>query len=109
MTHLSLKNLDLSRRCCCGALLMAALVALAVTPAGPARAQTGGPYEITRHRIAGGGATLSSGGGYEQAGTIGQYDAGAMTGGPVGHVYGVIGGFQVRPGVAVFVPVVLRQ
>jgi len=54
------------------------LVALCVTTA---RAQAGGPYEITKPTIAAGSST-SSGGNYVIIGTMGQHDAAVMGGGP---------------------------
>ncbi len=46
-------------------------------------------YELDWYTIDGGGATWSAGGGYELGATIGQADAGAMTGG----AYALAGGF----------------
>ena len=53
----------------------------------PSIPQTG--YEITWYTIDGGGATFSTGGTYLLGGTIGQPDAGALTGGS----YALNGGF----------------
>ena len=44
-------------------------------------AQTGGAYDLRRNTIDGGGATFSSGGSYQVGGTIGQPDAGTLSGG----------------------------
>ncbi len=55
------------------------LMALLLT--GRALAQPGGGYDLTWHSVDGGGATLSTGGGYALAGTAGQPDAGALSGG----------------------------
>jgi len=52
-------------------------------------AQTGGPYDLTRNTIDGGGATFSTGGVYRLGGTVGQPDAGAANGG----VFSLRGGF----------------
>jgi len=52
--------------------------------------QTGGDYEISRSRVAGGGG-MSSGGQYVLTGTIGQPDAGYLGGGS----YELLGGFWV--------------
>ena len=56
-----------------------------------AHAQTGGPYDMTWSCIAGGGGAFSTapGSGYDFGGTIGQPDAGTLTGGG----YTVQGGF----------------
>jgi hypothetical protein len=40
-------------------------------------------WQITRHTVDGGGTTTSTGGGFELAGTIGQPDAGVLTGGNI--------------------------
>jgi hypothetical protein len=45
-------------------------------------------YSIDWFKVAGGGGT-STGGNYSLSGTVGQADAGAMTGGP----YGIVGGY----------------
>jgi hypothetical protein len=64
---------------------MVTLVALsALACATPSLAQ----YDIARARVAGGGTT-STGGGFALTGTVGQSDAGAMTGG----TYAIAGGF----------------
>ncbi len=57
----------------------------------PASAQSGGGYDLTWNVIAGGGITFSAGGSYLLGGTMGQSDAGAMSGG----TYALIGGFWV--------------
>ncbi|MEK6799494.1 MAG: hypothetical protein AABZ12_11050 [Planctomycetota bacterium] len=51
-------------------------VVLAMTASAPAQ-----QYEISRYTIDGGGVMRSTGGAFELSGTIGQPDAGAMTGG----------------------------
>ena len=76
----------------------------------PAAAQSGGGYDLTWHKVAGGGATISTGGDYELGGTIGQPEAGAHSGGD----YSLNGGFW--QGVAdvadallrVFLPVIIK-
>jgi hypothetical protein len=72
-----------------------------------ALAQTGGGYELTWNTIDGGGYTWSVGSGYALGGTIGQADAGVLTGG--GYTLG--GGFW-RGGTAsqhhIYLPLVLR-
>ena len=52
------------------------------------QAQSGGPYDLSWSRIAGGGGA-SSGGGYTLVGTIGQHEAGTLSGGS----YSLEGGF----------------
>ena len=56
---------------------LALLVCPFTTP--PANAQSGGGYDLSWHTIDGGGGT-STGGVYSVSGTIGQPDAGAMSG-----------------------------
>jgi hypothetical protein len=68
------------------ALLALGLLGLA---SGPARAQSGGPYDLTWSTIDGGGETATSGGVYSLGGTAGQPDAGLAAGG----VYSLQGGF----------------
>lgn len=75
--------------------LLWALVALAIgiASAAPptAHAQSGGPYSLTWSSIAGGGGAFSTapGSGYQLGGTIGQSNAGPLTGGS----YALKGGF----------------
>lgn len=60
---------------------------LAATPQAPA--QTGGPYDLTWHTLAGGGLTSSGAAGYQLGGTIAQSEAGQLAGGD----YTLTGGF----------------
>ena len=73
-----------------------------------ALAQSGGGYDLTWNTVDGGGATFSEGGGYALGGTIGQPDAGVLTGG----AYTLAGGFW-GGGAAVeypiYLPLVLRN
>jgi hypothetical protein len=63
------------------------LVALAIALAAPAAlAQS---FDLSWYTIDGGGAMFSTGGVFELGGTIGQPDAGVMTGGP----FELVGGF----------------
>jgi hypothetical protein len=87
-------------------LLAASLLLLAVVPV---LAQSGGEYDLSWSTVDGGGETFSSGGVYSLGGTIGQPDAGLMTGG----VYTVGGGFWGGGAVAapenvICLPLVLR-
>ncbi|MBN1661360.1 MAG: hypothetical protein JXA93_23415 [Anaerolineae bacterium] len=68
-----------------------------------------GGYELSWWTVDGGGQMVSLGGGYELGGTIGQPDAGALTGG--GHTLG--GGFWrggpvTLPPFRVYLPLVRR-
>jgi len=66
-----------------------------------------GGYELSWWTVDGGGYTFSSGGGYSLGGTIGQADAGLLT----GPGYELAGGFWNGGGgrYRVYVPVVLRS
>jgi hypothetical protein len=86
------------------------LLLLLLFPAGPARAQSGGPYDITWSDVSGGGSSFSQGGAYILGGTVGQPDAGLLTGGD----YTLGGGFWgggAAPGVVyrVYLPLLMRQ
>jgi hypothetical protein len=70
-----------------GLLLAAALLVAAST--GLVYAQVGGGYDLSWNSVDGGGDTFSTGGTYTLGGTIGQPDAGQLSGG----VYGLTGGF----------------
>jgi len=72
-------------------------------------AQTGGGYDLTWSTVDGGGQTFSVGGYYSLGGTIGQPDAGLLT----GEGYRLEGGFWIGEAPAVgpyrvYLPVVLR-
>ena len=82
------------------------LLALPVLLPALALAQTGG-YDLTWSTIDGGGYTFSTGGSYSLGGTVGQPDAGALSGG--GYTLG--GGFW-GGGAAqhrVYLPLVMRN
>ncbi len=79
--------------------LAGAATAIALATAAPAFAQTGGGYELTWNTIDGGGATFSTGGGFTLGGTIGQPDAGLLTGGSFTLRGGFWGGGPVATGV----------
>lgn len=69
--------------------VLASLLVVLLVGTGAALAQTGGGYDLSWDRIAGGGGTFSTGSGYSIGGTIGQEEAGALAGGG----YSVVGGF----------------
>ncbi len=73
-----------------------------------AAAQSGGGYDLTWNSIDAGGMMFSTGGGYTLGGTIGQPDAGALSGGN----YRLSGGFwndaEGVSGYRVYLPVVLH-
>jgi len=74
-------------------------------------ARSAGGYDLSLWRVAGGGATSSTGGKYRLAGTIGQPDAGELTGGTLilgGGFWG--GGAAVAPKIPgpLFLPLAAR-
>ncbi len=83
------------------------LIALLSLLASIALAQSGGGYDLTWNTIDGGGYTFSTGGGYSLGGTIGQADAGAMTGGAFTLAGGFWGGAAAQ--YRVYLPLVLRN
>jgi uncharacterized membrane protein len=78
-----------SRRIILIALALVALLASLSVSNATTWAQSGGTYDLTWNTLDGGGATFSAGGTYELGGTIGQADAGTMSGGQ----YALGGGF----------------
>jgi hypothetical protein len=78
---------------------------------GLARAQSGNGYDLTWHTIDNGGVTVSAGNGYQLGGTIGQPDAGSLSGGN----YTLSGGFWQSESSAgptayhIFLPLVMSQ
>ena len=69
-------------------------------------AQVGGGYDLTWSTIDGGGATFSTGGSYSLGGTIGQPDAGSMS----GPGYTLTGGFWGTPALFIYrLPLVVRN
>jgi hypothetical protein len=84
--------------------LVALLVLLALS--WPVVAQIGGGYDLTWSSIDGGGTMFSTGGGYSLGGTIGQPDAGLLSGG--GYTLG--GGFWGGVGFyRIFLPIIARE
>jgi hypothetical protein len=90
---------------------LAALLALFLLVGAAVQAQTGGGYDLTWNTLDGGGATFSAGGVYQLGGTLGQPEAGQLSGGG----YALSGGFWVGGGEAikveydVYLPIILRQ
>ncbi len=72
----------------------------------PTVAQTGGTYDLTWNSIDGGGVTFATGGAYSLGGTIGQPDAGTLSGGG----YTLTGGFwgALNTGGSTYLPLVVR-
>lgn len=94
------------RSLCLQALLVAGVLLLATATIA---AQTGGGYDLTWNTVDGGGQTFSMGGGYSLGGTIGQPDAGVLTGG--GYTLGGgfwRGGAVILPSFRVYLPLVVR-
>ena len=69
-------------------------------------AQSGGSYDLTWNTVDGGGAMFSTGGSYALGGTIGQADAGALSGG----AYTLAGGFWIGVAAAlgIYLPLVSK-
>ena len=97
-----------------GLMLALATLLLLCIAIGPIQevvlAQSGGGYDLTWSSVDGGGHTCSQGGSYTLAGTVGQPDAGLLTGGD----YTLGGGFWgggVLPGLKykVYLPLLMRQ
>jgi hypothetical protein len=82
--------------------LTAALLAVLLVSGLSALAQSG--YDLSWWTVDGGGATASTGGGYELGGTAGQPDAGLLSGGS----YALSGGFWYGGGARLYLPVVIR-
>jgi hypothetical protein len=80
------------------ALLLLASVALA---------QSGNGYDLTWNTVDGGGDTFSSGGDYSLGGTIGQADAGVLSGGDYALVGGFWGGAAIE--YKIYLPLALRD
>jgi hypothetical protein len=74
-----------------------------------AGAQSGGGYDLTWSTVDGGGYTFSLGGGYALGGTMGQPDAGVLSGGPYTLGGGFWGGGALAQGYELFLPLVLRD
>ena len=71
-----------------------------------ALAQSGGSYNLTWNTVDGGGAMFSTGGSYSLGGTIGQADAGELSGG----AYTLAGGFWVGVATAfgIYLPLIMK-
>ncbi len=70
-------------------LVLLAVVVMLLVAVTAISAQSGGGYDLTWSTLDGGGATFSTGGSYSLGGTIGQPDAGTLSGGG----YTLNGGF----------------
>jgi len=78
-------------------------------PVTVALAQSGGGYDLSWSSVDGGGYIFSGGGAYTLGGTIGQPDAGLLTGGSYtlgGGFWG--GGAAAGGGYEIYLPLVLR-
>lgn len=86
-------------------LPLAALVVLLLS--GIVLARPDGEYDLSWNTIDGGGYTFSEGGGYTLGGTIGQPDAGEMSGGD----YTLYGGFWggIEYFYHVYLPLILKN
>jgi hypothetical protein len=64
-------------------------------------------YDLSWYTIDGGGATFSTGGGYQLGGTIGQADAGVLSGGSYTLNGGFWGGASIKYNI--FLPLALKN
>ena len=89
------------------ALFALLLLLLAALPSAVARAQSGSGYDLTWYTVDGGGYTWSIGDGYRLGGTVGQADAGLLS----GEGYILVGGFWGGATIEyrVYLPLVLRS
>ena len=79
-------------------------------PVTVALAQSGGIYDLSWSSLDGGGYTFSSGGAYTLGGTIGQPDAGLLSGGSYTLGAGFwCGGAAAGGGYEIYLPLVLRN
>ncbi len=68
-------------------------------------AQSGGGYDLTWSTVDSGGVMFSAGGGYSLGGTVGQPDAGVLSGGG----YTLAGGFWTAGGTwRIYLPITLK-
>jgi hypothetical protein len=88
-----------------GPLLAACFLLLA----SPVLAQSGEGYDLTWSTVDGGGGTLTTGGVYSVIGTIGQPEAGLVSGGDFTVGGGFLPGGEVAAGYRIYLPVVLRN
>lgn len=87
-------------------LLLATLLLAGTT----ALAQSGGDYDLSWNTVDGGGYTFSEGSSYTLGGTIGQPDAGVITGGKYTLGGGFWGGGEVAvEGSHLYLPLALRN
>jgi hypothetical protein len=70
-------------------------------------AQSGNGYDLTWNTVDGGGHTFSTGGDYSLGGTIGQADAGVLSGGDYALVGGFWGGAAIE--YTTYLPLTLRD
>ncbi|NIM94586.1 MAG: hypothetical protein GTO18_12875 [Anaerolineales bacterium] len=88
-------------------LILATLLILMLLISGNAKASSGGEYELSWWTVDGGGGE-SEGGSYVLHGTIGQADAGAMSGGGYGLTGGFWGGF-LEDLYDIFLPLIIKE
>ena len=87
------------------ALLLLAMIGAMLCSSVSAYAQSGGGFDLSWSTLDAGGGTFSSNGGYVLGGTIGQPDAGLLTGGGYTLAGGFWGGVAVRW--KVYLPLIL--
>ena len=89
-------------------LTLAALFLLSISPVA---GQTGGGYDLTWSSVDGGGETrsVSTSGGYTLGGTLGQPDAGTLSGGGYSLGGGFWGGGTPAVDYQIYLPLLLRD
>ncbi len=87
--------------------ILAAVLCISLLLSATALASIAQTYAISWWTVDGGGAMLSTGGGYSLDGTIGQPDAGVLVGGG----YTLVGGFWggTVTSYCLYLPLILRQ
>lgn len=88
-------------------LLVPGLIPLLLLLSALALASSGGPYNLNWWTVDGGGYTVSTGGSYSLGGTVGQSDAGVLSGGS----YTLSGGFWGGAAVTyqIWAPLIVRD
>ncbi len=90
--------------------LSLAIAASASAHSGDVSASLSDSYDLSWNTVDGGGYTFSTGSGYSLGGTIGQPDAGALTGGRYTLGGGFWGGGEVSlAGCFIYLPLVVRN
>ena len=91
-------------------IFLISIILILLVGVSSSQAQSGGGYDLTWSTIDGGGVTFSTGGSYSLGGTIGQPDAGLMSGGAYTLAGGFWGGAPLSNGnYNIYLPLILRN